>query len=386
MSIHTFHLDGHRILFRPADKRLFILNSAAGWIWQAVAEGFSLTEIADQLAAHFRISRQVARRDIAAQLNQWAVLGLNPCLAEPEQERPSAPAVQPPRPDNKLFPGDTPYSLQHNFHFGSADITLTDYTSDLASHFAPLLSGLPALDTKKSTTQIILFKDADKYVISCNRIELERTRLELVAVGRVIQAIIEFGYPQTTWMAFIHASAGSLDGHGIVFPGTGGSGKSTLMAALAKSGWIYWCDDTVPLDTQGQAGAVPLSPCLKSGSWEILAPFYPVLTALPIYQRCGKDVRYLPSEDDRADFSSTLPVHALVFPEYGPDRTQKLRSLQPVEGLQRLIDAQSWISPDPDRTGEMIRWIRTIPTYSLQYHSLDWAIARLEQLVRNGRL
>ena len=208
----------------------------------------------------------------------------------------------------------------------------------------------------------------------------------LAAVGRVVQAIIEAGYPKAIWMAFMHASAGSLNGYGVVFPGRGGSGKSTLMAALTASGWAYWCDDTVPVDVHGRAGAVPLSPCLKFGSWEVLRSFYPDLDALPVYQRCDKEVRYLRLKYERKNCRSMLPVHALVVPVYTPGCSQKLISLTPVEGLQRLIKAQSWISTDPDRTAAMIDWLGTIPTYSLHYHSLDWAITRLEQLAQNGRL
>ncbi len=386
MSIYSFHLDGHRILFRSADKHVFILNPTADWIWQAMAEGFSFDDLVEQLAEHFQISRSTARSDIVEQLNQWAVLGLNPRPAEQKKDRQPVAAAEPIKLDTIRFAQNAQYSLQYSFHFGSAVITLTDYTSDLAVHFGLLLSGLPATEIKESNSQITLFKDANEYVISCNGVELERTGFELAAVGRVVQAIIEAGYPQAIWMAFMHASAGSLNGYGVVFPGIGGSGKSTLMAALTASGWTYWCDDTVPVDVHGRAGAVPLRPCLKSGSWEVLRSFYPDLDTLPVYQRCDKEVRYLPLKHERKNCRSMLPVHALVFPAYTPGCSQKLCSLTPVEGLQRLIKAQSWISPDPDRTAAMIDWLGTIPTYSLHYHSLDWAITRLEQLAQNGRL
>ena len=125
--------------------------------------------------------QQDARRDVQALQDQWAALDLNPCLPEREQGKSPALPTPVPKADSMVLPGNAVLSFQCNFHFGNATFTLTDYTPDLASHFAPLLSGLPAADTKKSKTRITLFKDADEYVISCNRVELERTCLELVA-------------------------------------------------------------------------------------------------------------------------------------------------------------------------------------------------------------
>ena len=100
-----------------------------------------------------------------------------------------------------------------------------------------------------------------------------------------------------------------------------------------------------------------------------------------MYRRFDKDVRYHLLQTEQTDFSSTMPVHKLVFPVYAADCAQTLQPIPPEEGLQRLIDAQTWISPDPIHAEKMIRWISTIPAYSLNFHSLDWAIPKLRQLV-----
>ena len=155
------------------------------------------------------------------------------------------------------------------------------------------------------------------------------------------------------------------------------------MAALAQSGWAYWCDDMVPVNTQKRVGPVPLSHCIKSGSWDVLAPYYKGLEKLPVFNRGDKEVRYLVPSQDSHHFSETQPVHSLVFPLYTPGNPQRLLPISPVEGLQRLVEAQSWISPDPAHAGEMIHWISTIPIYTLKYNSLDWAIIQLNQLVRH---
>lgn len=382
MSIHIFPLDSHLIIFRPEGRRLFILNQTASWIWQAVADGLQTDEIIEQLADHYQISRKETEHDVCHTLDQWASQNLDPTQAKTTAAVQTLPCNKK-QTSHNTFPVDMPISLQHCFLFGTSSFSLVDYTPDLHTHFVPLFSNLPTIDQKDCENTIELIKEGDEYIIFANRMELERTPLELVAVGRVIQSMVELGYPTTTWMAFIHASAGALNGKGFVFPGIGGSGKSTLMAALAKSGWTYWCDDTTPLDTLGQAAAVPLNHCIKSGSWDILASYYPDLYSLPTYYRSHKDVRYLPAKSEQTYFSSTMPVHHLVFPVYLADCPQELQPLSPVEGLQFLVDAQSWISPDPDLAEKLIRWIKKTPAYRLNYHSLEWAIARLKLLAND---
>ena len=378
MAIHTFPLNNHLVIHQPAGQRLFILNPTASWIWQSIADGTRPAELIDQLAEHYTAPREDFEDDVFATLEQWADQGLDPALPNKQSDKQQSGQTEP---DVNCLPlaGDICY--QNHYHYGQTTFSLTGYCQDLEPYFSPLFASLRTVDRQKTENKIEVFKEKEVYVIACNQVELERTPLALVAVGRVIQAMVEFGYPQTSWMAFVHASAGSLDGQGVIFSGIGGSGKSTLMAALAQSGWIYWCDDTVPLDTGGKVAAIPLNHCLKSGSWDVLSPYYPDLAQQPVYRRYDKDVRYHLLQTIQTDFSATMPVHKLVFPTYDPDCEQSLQPIAPEEGLQRLIDAQTWISPDPAHAEEMIRWISAIPAYSLDFHSLDWAIPRLRQLV-----
>ncbi len=378
MRVHTFSLDQHLILFQPAKQRLYILNPTAGWIWQSAADGVPFPEITSSLAAHYNLSKEVIESDIRTTLEYWLSRGLNPADQDVE-DQPVPPVVVDMTP-----PVDTNVNFQAAFKYGQSSFTLVDHTLDLKSDLQPLLASLGAPEQDKTENRIVVYQDNDQYVIGCNGVELERTPIPNVAVGRMIQAMIENGYPKTTWMAFIHASAGALDGQGVIFSGIGGSGKSTLMAALAQSGWTYWCDDTVPLDIAGRAGAVPLGHCLKSGSWDVLAPYYPGLADQPVFQRYGKDVRYQLLDSAKTGFTETMPVHRLVFPVYESNCTQSLDPIPPVEGLQRLIDAQTWISPDTAHVEKLLHWISSTPVYTLHFHSLDWAIGQLNELLQDG--
>ena len=378
MSVYTFPIDNHIVLFQPVNKRLFILNPTAAWIWKVVVDGLQPSEIITLLTQHFYISTEDAERDVHSLLNQWSAYGLEPTQPKEETDQLVTPELT--HICNRKMPADAQIAFQKKYCYGQCVFTLTDYTPDLESYLSPLLANLQQSDNGNATNRIDIFKDSDEYVVVSDHIELERTPLELLALGRTIQTMVEFGYPHTAWRSFIHASAGSLDGHGIIFPGIGGSGKSTLMAALVKSNWTYWCDDTVPLDIHGRVGPIPLCSCIKSGSWDVLASYYEDLEKFPVVNRCGKDVRYLTLSQDLIHFSETQPVHSLVFPLYTQDKPQKLQPISPVEGLQRLVEAQSWISPDPAHAEAMIHWISTIPIYTLNYSSLDWAISQLKRI------
>jgi hypothetical protein len=385
MSVYTFPLNNHLVVFRPVDKRLFILNPTAAWIWKAVAERIKTSEIIKLLAEHFDISTEDAERDVHAVLDQWSEYSLEPKQSNKETKHLATPtaSTRGASPDNKMLPTDAQISFQGNYYYGQSSFTITDYTPDLEPYLSPLLASLQAADGKNSRNRIAIFKDSNEYVVFSENIELERSRNQLVAIGRIIQEMVESGYPSTTWMAFIHGSAGALDDHGVIFPGIGGSGKSTLMAALAQSGWAYWCDDMVPVDTEKRVAPVPLSHCIKAGSWDVLAPYYNGFEKLPVFNRCDRAVRYLVPSPAQPHFSETQPVHSIVFPLYTPGKPQRLLPVSPVEGLQRLVEAQSWISPDPSHAEEMINWISTIPIYTLEYNFLDWAINQVNQLVRH---
>lgn len=383
MSIHTFPLENHLIVFRPADKRIFILNPTAGWIWQSISEGMAPDTIAHLLAEQFALTPEQTGEDVQATLDNWAEMDLHPSL--PDKENDTQATVQKEvLPDCTLPSADSVTQLFH-FHYGQSDFTLLVYNKELADFFTPLLSSLATVDPKtenvQMNVQIHVYPEKEKYVVACNGTELERTTQVHEAVGRVVQTLIEEGFPETDWMAFIHAAAGSLRGNGYIFPAIGGSGKTTLMAALAQSGWDYWADDTVPLDCNGRAGAVPLNHCIKSGSWEVLAPYCPTLAEQPVYQRYNREVRYLPVSPEVTDFKETMEVQGLIFPNYTEDGEQSLQPISAVQALQFIVDSQTWISPDPIHAEKMIHWISTIPAYRLEYNSLDWAIEQLAELV-----
>ncbi len=186
MSIHTFPLDNHLVIFRSTDKHIFILNQTAALIWQAVVDGLQTDEIVEQMANHFNLPPKDIERDIHATFDQWVEQGLNPVLLNTAAETLPPPPIPMVAAVRMALPVDVKVSLKRHFRFGQSLFTLKDYTPDLAVHFDPLLFGLTTVDPKDTENMIELYKDGDNYVICSNQVELERTPLELIAVGRVV--------------------------------------------------------------------------------------------------------------------------------------------------------------------------------------------------------
>lgn len=62
-----------------------------------------------------------------------------------------------------------------------------------------------------------------------------------------------------------HGGAVAVDGRAVVLLGPSGQGKSTLVAAFARRGYAFLCDDTLVVNADGDSGlvALPHVPCLR---------------------------------------------------------------------------------------------------------------------------
>jgi hypothetical protein len=167
----------------------------------------------------------------------------------------------------------------------------------------------------------------------------------------------------------------------ILLPAPSGRGKSTLTAGLVHAGFQYFSDEVALLEEGGfRAVPVPVSLCVKSAAWDLLAPLFPELLNLPVHQRPDrKVVRYLPPPPLSlpTNLGRSLPVRRIIFPWYEPGSTTTLRSLSQAEALSRLL-SQCLAVPldlDPERVAALMRWISSIEAHELIISSLDDALA-----------
>jgi hypothetical protein len=186
----------------------------------------------------------------------------------------------------------------------------------------------------------------------------------------------------------LHAAAVFYQGKCVLMPALSGSGKSTLTAALVGSGAFLFADDIVLLTPAPvRMRPVPVVIGLKSGSWNVLAPYHPEIASLPIHLRADdKHVRYLaPSVDTMVPMASQpFPVDFIVIPKFVNDSNAAgLIKISPADGLCRLTEAGYDIRGEMTATciKELIDWITHIPCYEMHFNQLDNAVSAIQKLV-----
>jgi hypothetical protein len=77
-------------------------------------------------------------------------------------------------------------------------------------------------------------------------------------IAQLIESIAIPALASMRGVALFHGSAVERDGRGLVFLGERGTGKSTMAARLALSGWGMLCDDVVAIIPGGKRDGKPL--------------------------------------------------------------------------------------------------------------------------------
>ena len=106
------------------------------------------------------------------------------------------------------------------------------------------------------------------------------------AAVMAFREIAELACRREDWLIILHAGSVAWQDQGVIFPSSGGAGKTTLTAALIRHGFDYINDDVIPVERNtGKLIPVPISLCIKSDSWPLLQHFYPELENLRSFGR-----------------------------------------------------------------------------------------------------
>lgn len=119
--------------------------------------------------------------------------------------------------------------------------------------------------------------------------------------------------------AIVHSAVLEKNGKGIIFPGTPGSGKSTLCAALTCCGWRLLSDEMALISLKsGQIHPFPRPIGLKNVSIDIIREFGDNLVfGNTVHDTAKGDVAHLrPAAESIAANQVTAPPFAVVFPRY----------------------------------------------------------------------
>ena len=183
----------------------------------------------------------------------------------------------------------------------------------------------------------------------------------------------------------VHAACVVLDGRGVLLCGDSGAGKSTLSYACARAGWTYVTDDSSFLLNSGTKRLVTGN-CYQVRFRPSAADIFPEVQGLEITPRAvGKPSIELPTAPmPHIKLSQSAKVDFIVFinrrpgtPQLRPYRTDVARYFmrQALFGSPQSLAVQY----------EAIEHLLKAEIFEIQYSDLNWAIDRLQQLIREGR-
>lgn len=184
----------------------------------------------------------------------------------------------------------------------------------------------------------------------------------------------------------VHGACVALQNRGVLLCGESGAGKSTLAFACARAGWTYLSDDAsyVPMNRSdrlviGNFHQVRFRPSC--------ADIFPELEGRAITPRAaGKPSIEIPTSEfpeivtsDACEVQFIIRLNRRVVPSH---ELVRIPSGTIASGFRRDLIPSAGMSNSQESA---IRRLVEAETYELRYTDLDWAVDRLERLVRTGR-
>jgi HprK-related kinase A len=182
----------------------------------------------------------------------------------------------------------------------------------------------------------------------------------------------------------LHAGTVAFGDRALILPGTPGSGKSTLSAALHLRGARLLSDEfgLVRPET-GELLPMPRGIPLKNTSIEAILDFDPAAPLGPTYPKTRKGrVRHLrPDAESQRRQHETARPRWLVFPKYVAGATEQLRPLDKTEAFRQLaFNCFNYTLLGETSFRAIGRIIREADCYTFTFSDLDRAVPMLAGL------
>lgn len=185
----------------------------------------------------------------------------------------------------------------------------------------------------------------------------------------------------------VHAAVVERDGKAIIFPGTPGSGKSTLCAALVLRGWRLLSDEMALISiADGMVYPVPKPISLKNASIAVIRDFSNDVAIGDIVENTAKgSVAHMrvPAVCVVESMQPAIPA-CIVFPKYQSGAELLLQPLTQGQALVRV--AENSFNYNVTGTAGFNILASTIDKchcYTFFYQHLDDAIFSMNQVIQN---
>ena len=371
VAIDSFELDDHLILLQKNASRVQVLNPLASIIWQLKKSGLDNLQIAKEISNVSNTQVEDALKNIKSIHAQW-MLDFSEPLDEEAELQETAPAIK---------SADWKAEISIFLSFTSCIVRINVDSELIAEKVRRLFPLTQIANIGLADIELNVIFNTKTYQIVKDNLVLEDTETESYTALMVFHHVVDLVCKYKDWLVILHASGVSWKGQGVVFPALGGSGKTTLSAALIKQGFGYINDDVIPL-LRNTGELVHLATCLsiKSGSWSLLHSLYPELETLEIFGSKESKVKYLPPPATDNQLSTLYAKH-IIIPNYQAGATAELEPLSPVMTLQAIIEGESLLHLPLNKKdiAALIEWLTPLTCHRLTYDKLDSAVALLRQ-------
>lgn len=357
---------GVPVLFNPADRRLHVLNDTAAAVWDALDRRHTIATLAADLAFTFGTSTATVRADIERMIEQFAADGL---LGE------RGPT---PNPKGRLARPDSPNAIRVAAIASIVEVLVapgpiadvvaemlaplaTDESPDSWVHAAPDPSGMWRVTTSAGGDQ--------------------RVGTEMGTALRLIGEINTVAVAGAPDHLVLHAGAVVQRDRAIVLPGSSNRGKSTLTAALVRSGLDYLTDEAAAIDAHGRCRPYAKAIALDPGSFSLFPDLEPCRAPASVLEKQIRRREWHIAPDRLGRVAARAPVHAVVCPHWRAGATTRLARLTPTEALHSLLgDAFDFTAGGQPVFDILTALVSGVPVYRLGYGDLDDAVRVVTEL------
>jgi hypothetical protein len=367
-----FKLDGHFIVSSPEENSLKIVDSVGRFILESEEAGVSNEIISKDISQAFSIPFDNVQRDVIFFLDQYHknTIYSKSVFVISSVMRQASHFASCKNTQIVIFPS---FTLKINHELEESLFLLRPFFSHLEVKSTSVIFSDYSLYIKKNKKQyweIILDKDV---LVSGEVLE----DILIPALSHVLELAIR----KDPYLILLHASGVTYNDDSIIFPAIGGSGKSTLCAALIKNGFGYINDDVIPVAyDSGELISIPFCLGIKQGSWDILEKYYPNISQKIIFGRNSLPVKYLsPPVNKKA--KKLYKAKFLIIPCYKRGAKCIIERTSSLDGLKAIIEGESLIKlPLNDKDVEyLIAWVKNLECYILTYDNLDDAIGIIKK-------
>jgi hypothetical protein len=329
-------------------------------MWEQLAAGVQESEIPAMVSSNYGIPITRARKDFQTTLRRW------------RRER--------------LLPRG---GILQRYELATLPFNIRFHDAGIAGHISPVLTHLLVGPESQLRHRALLEFDFesrnDRLILTANGLQLIRTPSVGKAIEKLISYLFHYVRDHLDWKASVHAAAVATTRGCVLLPGSSGSGKSSLTAALLTHDDVQYVADDMVLLAGPSLEVVPVAMplVLKSGSWQSLDPFLPELAEKPSYSRLGRDSRYWAPPRKRIA-KKPQAIQAIVFPRYAEAAGIHIVPISPLEVIGRLTAAPCALRPPITATTlrEIASLARRAPGYVLTYGALDVACVAVRGLLK----